>query len=279
MSGNFNFNERCEMLIAEYSRRDGQKVAQRLEEIRDAIGRDGYDAVQTMFGGSVMKGTYVTGLSDVDALLIVNDSNLVSRPPKDTIELVRGAIKNHFPDNEVCAGNLAVTVEYADGPEIQILPAVRNSTDGVRIAEPGGSKWSNITRPEAFADKLAKVNTDNDGRVVPVIKLVKVIADRHVKRKNSKLSGYHIESLAVDAFDDYDDELNPKSMLVHFLTYSMDAVMTPIVDSTGQSRYVDEHLCTAGSPLRERARTYFGQMRANVNHCSTRKDFNALFGR
>ena len=28
--------------------------------------------VQTKFGGSVQKGTYVTGLSDIDVLLIVN---------------------------------------------------------------------------------------------------------------------------------------------------------------------------------------------------------------
>ena len=39
------------------------------------------NVVQTMFGGSVLKGTYVTGLSDIDALLIVNESSLLNQPP------------------------------------------------------------------------------------------------------------------------------------------------------------------------------------------------------
>ena len=274
----FNFNERCEALLVGFKRRDGRRVAQRLEEIRRALGRAGFGMVQTKFGGSVKRGTYVTGLSDVDALLIVNQTGLDTRPPSDAIEHVQGVIQSNFRDIDVTAGKMAVTIEFANGPEIQILPAIRTSSNGIRIADPGSSNWSNITRPEAFAEKLIEVNNDNGGRVVPVIKLAKAMADCHISRPSRKISGYHIESLAIDAFDDYDDGLDPKSMLVHFLTYSMDAVLKPIKDSTGQSRHVDEYLCSEGSSLRQRARTYFGQMRGEVNRCESRTDFNKLFG-
>ena len=273
----FNFNERCEALLAEYKRRDGQRVAQRLEEIRGALGRVGYGMVQTKFGGSVKRGTYVTGLSDVDALLIVNQTGLDTQPPSETIKLVRDVIQGHFRDIDVTPGKLAVTVTYANGPEIQVLPAIRTETQGIRIAEPGSSKWSNITRPEAFAEKLIEINNANGGRVVPVIKLAKAMADCHIRHQSRKISGYHIESLAIDAFGGYDDELKTQVMLDHFLTYSMVAVLTPIADSTGQTRYVDEYLCNAGSALRERTRTYFGQMRGKVRSCETRAQFNKLF--
>ena len=270
----FNFNQRCEELLADYKRRDGNRVAQRLEEIRGALGRAGYGMVQTKFGGSVKRGTYVTGLSDVDALLIVNQTGLDTQPPSEAIEHVRRVIQSHFRDTDVTPGKLAVTIEFANGPELQILPAIRTSSNGIRIAEPGSSNWSNITRPE----KLIEVNNANGGRVVPVIKLTKAMADCHVSRPSRKISGYHIESLAIDAFSGYEGKLKTQIMLDHFLTYSMDAVMEPIADSTGQSRFVDEYLCNAGSALRERAKTYFGQIRGEVRRCNTRAQFNKLFG-
>ncbi len=273
----FNFNQSCEELLAEYKRRNGQRVAQRLEEIRRALGRAGYGMVQTKFGGSTDRGTYVTGLSDVDALLIVNQTGLDTQPPSEAIKHVQEVIQGHFRNIDVTAGKLAVTVIYANGPEIQLLPAIRTVTNGIRIAEPGSSKWSNITRPEAFAEKLIEVNNAKGGRVVPVIKLTKSMANCHVKRQSRKISGYHIESLSIDAFSDYDDEMKTQVMLDHFLTYSMDAVMKPIADSTGQTRYVDEYLCNAGSALRGRTRTYLGQMRGKVRSCNTPEKFNELF--
>ncbi len=270
------FNEYCEALLAQYARRNTQTVTQRLENLCGFLRQKG-DVVQTMFGGSVRKGTYVTGLSDVDALLIVNQSSLVNQPPARAIEYVRETIQDRLRQNTVSAGNLAVTVSYSDGTEIQILPALRTNTGGVRIANPGSNQWSNVARPDDFARNLAKVNTARDGRVVPVIKLAKAMADCFISRPSRKISGYHMESLAIDAFKGYQGPLDPKNMLIHLLGHSMDAVKSPIKDSTGQSRYVDEYLGPADSGTRQRASTYFGQMRAEVKRCKTRTAFNALF--
>ena len=73
--------------------------------------------------------------------------------------------KVRLPNNPVSTGKLAVTVSYADKTEIQILPAIR-TTDGFRIAEPGSTKWSNVVHPERFAERLIRVNSARDGRVV-----------------------------------------------------------------------------------------------------------------
>ena len=270
------FNEYCEALLAQYTRRNTQTVTQRLESLCGFLRQKG-NVVQTMFGGSVRKGTYVTGLSDVDALLIVNQSSLVNQPPGRAIEYVRDTIQDRLSQNTVSAGKLAVTVSYSSGTQIQILPAIRTNSDGVRIADPGSTQWSNVARPDDFATKLAKVNTARDGRVVPVIKLAKALADCFISRPSSKISGYHMESLAIDAFEDYQGPLDPKAMLVHLFGHAMDAVKSPITDSTGQSRYVDEYLGPAGSKLRRGASTQFGQMRAEVKRCMTKAEFNELF--
>ena len=270
------FNEYCEGLLASYKRRNTRTVTQRLESLCGFLRQKG-NVVQTMFGGSVRKGTYVTGLSDVDALLIVNQSSLVNQPPARAIEYVRDTIQGRLQQNTVSAGNLAVTVSYSDEIEIQILPAIRTNSGGVRIADPGSNQWSSVARPDDFARKLAKVNTARDGRVVPIIKLAKAMADCFISRPSRKISGYHMESLAIDAFKDYQGPLDPSNMLIHLLEHLMDAVKSPITDSTGQSRYVDDKLGRADSGPRKRASTYFGQMRSKVNSCKTRAAFNALF--
>ncbi len=273
---NDNFNRYCEELLAKYARRNQQAVTRHLESLCNIIRRAGH-VVQTMYGGSVQRGTYVTGLSDVDVLLIVNQSSLLNQSPAVVIRQVRRTIKERLPNNSVRAGNLAVTVSYASGIEIQVLPAIRTTSGGVRIAEPGSAGWSNVVHPENFARRLAEVNDANNGRVVQVIKLAKAMANCHVSRPSRKFSGYHLESLAINAFRNYQGSQDPKAMLKHFLTHSATAVKSPIADTTGQSGYVDEYLGPANSRLRNRASTYFSQMRANVNSCTTRAKFNALF--
>ena len=151
----------------------------------------------------MQRGTNVTGLSDVDVLLIVNQSLMVNQPPASVIQQVQRTLSARLPNNHVRAGNLAVTVGYSDGIEIQVLPAIRTSSGGVRIAEPGSTGWGSVVHPENFAGRLAEVNNANNGRVVQVIKLAKAMANCYISRPNRKLSGYHLESLAVSAFRNY----------------------------------------------------------------------------
>ena len=271
-----SFNRYCENLLARYNRRDTVATTSRVEGLCAILRREGCEVIQTMFGGSVRRGTYVNGLSDVDVLLMVNQSSLVSRPPAYAIGHVEGIVKRRFPNNPVRSGNLAVTIEYSDGTEIQILPTIR-TRNGVRVAEPGSSGWSNIIQPDRFAVRLAEVNTARHGRVVPTIKLAKAIMDCYVRRASRKITGYHMESLAIEAFVNYQGPLNPEAMLVHHFSNSVKAVLTPIVDSTGQSRCVDEYLGPAGSPSRRRASTYFRQMRSKVKSSRTRAQMDALF--
>ena len=272
-----NFNRFCEDLLVVYNSRNTTALTRHLESLCRFLREEGNHVVQTMFGGSVQKGTYVTGLSDVDVLLIVNESSLVNQPPAKVKNYVRDTVKRRLPNNPVQAGKLAVTVKYSDKTEIQMLPAIRTKTGGVRIAQHGTRRWSKIAHPEKFAEKLAKVNTARGGRVVPVVKLAKAMVDCFIPQDDRKLSGYHMESLAIDAFKNYGGPFDPKNMLIHLLGHSIEAVRRPITDSTGQSRSVDEYLGPAESKLRARASTYFGQMRGEVNRCETRAAFNALF--
>ena len=224
----------------------------------------------------VSRHTYVDGLSDVDVLLIVNDSSLSGRDSRAVIQRMAELIQHRMPRTQVSTGHLAVTITYADDHEIQVLPAIRTKA-GIRIANPGRNEWSGVLHPERFAQKLTEVNQANGGRVIPTIKLTKALANRVIRSDKDKINGYHIESLAIDAFKNYRGPTDRKSMVGHLLEFSSSATMQPIRDSTGQSRYVDDYMGRPGSDARQKAATHFRQIKDRLERARSESDLDNLF--
>ena len=138
-------------MLATYTYSNQHAVASHLGNLRKSLRRQGNHVLQTMFGGSIRRGTDVGGLSDVDALLMVDESSLRNQSPSDVIEYVREVVQRHVFFGTVRSGKLAVTLNYPDGNEIQLLPALRASDSGIRIAQPGNTKWRNVVRPEVVS--------------------------------------------------------------------------------------------------------------------------------
>jgi hypothetical protein len=199
----------------------------------------------------------VNGLSDVDLLARIDDPSLVSRPAQEVLRRFAARIQRRLPNTQVTPGQLAVTVRYSDGHELQVLPALRTGS-GVRIPSPSGEGWSNVIRPEAFARKLTEVNRNCGRRVVPTIKLFK--GAQESLPENARLSGYHVESLAVKAFEGYEGRRVYKDMLMHILRRAAEDVRTPISDRTGQSIHVDDYMGPANSQARQRSSSYIGRL-------------------
>ena len=70
--------------------------------------------------------------------------------------------------------------------------------------------------------------------------------------KSLRLSGYHLESLAIEAFRNYSGRQTHREMLHHFWNFAQNQVQRPIADSTGQSRHVDDYLGNANSIARRK---------------------------
>ena len=261
--------------LRDYNDRDTEAINRHIRGLRDALEQSA-DVLPTRFGGSVSRHTYVDGLSDVDVLLVVNDSSLSGHDPRAVIQRMADLIQQRMPRTQVRTGRLAVTVTYADGHEIQVLPAIKTRA-GVRIANPGSNEWSGVLHPERFARKLTEVNQANGGRVIPTIKLTKALSNRVIRSDRDKISGYHIESLAIEAFKNYKGSTDRKSMVNHLLQFSSSAVMHPIGDSTGQSRFVDDYMGNPRSDARAKAATHFRQMKNRLESAKSDSDLDNLF--
>ncbi len=224
-------------LLSQYNQR-GDNVKTHLESIKKALEKEIYGTLDILFGGSVSKHTDIDGLSDVDALVILNKSELKAASPEEVKSYFQDRLKDRLPrDTPVDKGALAVTVKYGD-VDVQLLPAIRYK-GGFRIADSSGKNWSFI-KPKEFAEQLTKVNKATGGKLIPTIKLAKSILSSQAE--NRRLKSYHTEALAVEVFKSYDGVKAPKEMLKHFFTEASKAVKGPTKDVTGQSERVDSYL-------------------------------------
>lgn len=269
-------NEYLSQRLREYNDRDVEGIGRHINALRQALESEFDELVRPLFGGSVGRHTYVDGLSDIDVLMVIDASAISGQSPSDALRRMARSISERLPRSAVSVGSMAVTIRYSDGHEIQVLPAIK-SRSGIQIPMSSGAGWSRILHPDRFAQKLTTVNQSNGGQVVPTIKLVKALAGRSVQSGRGRLTGYHLESLAIEAFRSYQGPRDLQSMVRRFLTHAAVAVRQPIRDSTGQSRFVDVYLGSAGSTERQRASDNLRRMQRSLDACRSRQDLDNLF--
>lgn len=231
--------------LALFNERDTQKVQNYLDRIGQILGRE-FELEQFRFGGSVAKHTYVDGLSDIDALVILDKNDIQREAPKNVLEAFHTLLSKRLTSDDVAdieKGRMAVTVTYRDGAEIQLLPALRS---GAKIAVPSAkaNDWKE-TNPKAFQRELSRANERLNGKLVPSIKLVKSIIANLPEQQ--RLSGYHVEALCLESMTGYRGGKSVKDVILHALDYAAKRVLQPIGDVTGQSRSIDSDLGKANS--------------------------------
>ncbi|NLD49670.1 MAG: nucleotidyltransferase [Clostridiaceae bacterium] len=225
-----------DLLVAANSR-DSQAVQRHLDTIKEALSKYIEGTVDTIFGGSVSKHTYVEGLSDIDTLVLLNNSELSDLSPKEAKAYFVERLRERLPNTEIVEGNLAVTVKFTD-IDVQLLPTIKHN-NGYKIPDANGKEWSHIN-PTEFTSELSSINKECGGKLIPTIKVAKVIISNLPEER--RLTGYHVEALATEIFKEYRGELTPKAMVEHFFTKAADSVLTPIKERTGQSSHVDDYL-------------------------------------
>lgn len=253
--------------LKDFNDRDAAGMQQMLDEIKEQLGTAIGGTVDLVYGGSVSRHTYLEGLSDTDALVILDPDDVGRKSPAGLRERFAQKLRKTFGAENVKVGDLAVTVTHK-GRELQLLPAMRDG-DGYRFATPDGRSWSTIN-PRAFAEKLTAANKEHDGRLIPAIKVAKSII-AHLP-KQQQLTGYHVESLAIAAFKGYDGPKTYKAMVAHLFYRASTLVKEPIKDSTGQSVYTDEYLGEPNSSQRRIASQALQRVHRKLLNADASKD-------
>ncbi len=262
-----NVNEYLQQLLVRLNERNPEKIQEYIDEIAGILGEH-QEIERFLFGGSVAKHTFVDGLSDVDALVILNRRDLEGKTPSEVLHTFLDSLQGGLTHDEVAVidkGNLAITVTYVDGTEIQLLPDLRHGRE-ISIADANGNDWKTIN-PKAFQRELTKANERLNHALVPTIKLAKSLL--YGLPEDIRPTGYHVESLSLEATKGYLGPMTVKSLLLHVLTASSTRVLHPIADVTNQSRNVDAYLGKRGSDQREKLSLALAGMSRRMNAATT----------
>ena len=255
--------------------RDTDLTNERLESIEQVLGSRIGEVERLLFGGSVAKHTFVNGLSDIDALVEIAEEGVSQRSPDEVKSNFAAALKQALPQGdveEIRQGRMAVTVKYRDGTEIQLLPAIRVG-DELAVSSWDSKSWMSI-RPRNFASSLTTTNQSQGGAVIPAIKVAKAIFAN--KLGDDGPSGYHVEALAVEAFQRYSGPKTPKAMATHLVRSASERVLRPIRDISGQSRYVDESLGEGNSAPRRALSRRLGGLARTMENTQSIEDWQGL---
>jgi hypothetical protein len=158
------------------------------------------------------------------------------------------------------------------------LPVRRSDDGSLHVPSSRTSGWSKI-EPEGFQKALTDCNQKCANKVVPTIKLAKAI--NGTLPEAQQLSGYHIESLAIKVFREYEGPKTTVAMLPAFFQKAKDFVLSPIKDSSGQSVHVDGYLGDANSNERVVASHVLGRLEKRMRNASAAgsvAQWRALFG-
>lgn len=267
-------NDVLDQLLKEYNDRDTEAVAEKMTQIEEALSDSRYELDRLLFGGSVAKHTYVDGLSDIDSLVYLGDNK--GKSPAQVLDQFASILRTALPASQVASvttGRMAVTVTYHDGTSVQLLPATEHGQRTV-LPSPDGKGWRAV-RPHKFTEKLTEVNQKNSHQVVPAIKLAKSLIT--ALPETERLSGYHVEALAVDAFKSYGQARDRVSVLKHLITHASQAVLKPTSDITGQTVHIDEHLGPASSKNRQRISTSLRRIADKLANATTAHQYQAVF--
>lgn len=269
-------NELIAAYLADFNNRDAAAINEVLERVKAELTDHFEGTVDLRFGGSVAKHTYVDGLSDIDALMLLEPDLAEELSPAQIRERCAARLREIFGRENVSVGQLAVTVK-AGAHEIQLLPALRTG-DHFKIGSANGTDWERI-KPRVFAAALTDANGRLGNKLVPTIKLAKAAIAQLPDQK--KLSGYHVEALALRIFDGYSGELAPRVMVRHFFEKVSQRLLQPITDVTGQSDHVDDYLGEANSIQRQivaDACGRIGRRMANADLAKSRALWQQIFG-
>ena len=268
-------NDYLQELLAKLNARDVDLANTRLDRISAILG-DVSAIEKVLLGGSVAKHTDVDGISDVDALVILNRRELQGKNPDEVKAAFFAELHDRMPRSEVSEvreGRMAVTVSFKDGMDIQLLPALVSGSR-VLLASPSRKDWTEIN-PKRFQSLLTEANQKLGRALVPSIKLLKSMNGDLPSQK--RLTGYHIEALAVDAARHYNGPAVPREVLIHLCKHAAQRVLLSIGDVTGQTRCLDEYLGPANSPQRRIVSLALSGMGRRLETAGSLAEWKALF--
>ncbi len=150
--------------------------------------------------GSVVRGSGLTGSSDLDLLVVLRREEVVwgdsLKAPSTVLSNVRTALRETYPSTEIGRDGQAVVVRFTDGRSVDVVPgwwASAQPNGWPLYAIPsGGADWLK-TAPDLHNKYISDGDDSAGGKLKSVVRIMKYW--RSTRAQDLPLSGFHLELL------------------------------------------------------------------------------------
>ena len=214
---------------------DYEAINAHRDSIENALGKE-FEIERMSFAGSHGRRTDVDEFSDIDLLATFRSKSDLPNSSDEAIAVLAKRLRERFPRTSIETGDMAVTVKFKDGLEVQVLPAYRMGSS-IRIPDVNSAGWKS-SNPTVHARKLRETNENCGRQVHSAIKLAKQLFDRN----RMGLKSYHVENMALKAFEHFSGPFSNRNMLRHLINRSKSLVHQRMADRAGQTADVSDYL-------------------------------------
>ena len=243
-----------------------------LDRINGDLNRAPYAPFRIELAGSVEKNTFNEGISDIDLRAVTTNSALLDYSPKVAKRLIMKQIRSIDEVKNPRVGHQAVTL-IKGGHEYQIIPVIRHNGK-TYIPSERGTYWKTVDI-EAFNHSLHSLNRKTNGHFCEAVRFVKILSDRYVPKRN-QLSGYHIESIAMEAIGNCSPTMGRTDMVEKILRYIPSRVKSYSWDITRETKAIDHDLGSNYSAERKDAAKRYHRLKDMFARLRKTKDDSIL---
>lgn len=173
-------------------------VTRQHDVVRQVL-RERLSSAEEFLSGSYGRKTAIRPLHDVDVFVVLDSARQPrgQRTPDDLLREVRQVFKQQWPERQLpVLQRHSLRIDFSSGIHVDIVPAYRHEQGGYLIPQRDTGAWIR-TDPKAHQDACAQADRAAEGRLNPLIKLVK---QWNRERDNSPLRSFHLEVMCYSAF-------------------------------------------------------------------------------
>lgn len=221
-----------------------EAVSTRQQNIRELMEQE-MDAKDTFLTGSYKRHTMIGPLkkADIDIFVVLKRSYWWNYDQAGLLDKVKRVLQRAYRETmDISRDGQAVTITFNDF-KVDVVPAVQGSLiarffgfDGFLIANSKTKEWI-ATNPQKHIEIWSKANKDHDGKLVPLIKMIKAWN----KMNGELFSSFHLECLILKimenvAITDY------SSSIKYIFDKARKQALRPVADPAGYNFNVGGYL-------------------------------------
>lgn len=168
-------------------------VSTRQKNVRDAAAID-LTILDSFLTGSYRRSTMIAPLSkaDIDIFVVLDSSYFQQYSQAALIDKVKTSLKKKYPKTpKISRNGQAVTITFNDFV-VDVVPSFNRKGGGFLIPDSVNARWIS-TDPKKHVDIWTTANSNHNGNLVPLIKMVKAWNRHH----SSLLRSFHLEAMIL----------------------------------------------------------------------------------